>query len=515
MASYPYVLLSNKFNTADFTSSTSGLTIEEADARYLNIGLASSILGVTAGVGQASKALILDASRNITTINSLTATTLIGTLGTSSQTGITTIGTLGGLNVNGNAVIGTISAGNPRMRLAVNGLVMYLQTGVQTTTGSSSDFFIGNIGENLTTSTRKLMYKADGKLGIGTNNPTHQVEINEASGNCLRLTYNDEDGGATVYTDFLVSSGGNLSINPTGINVNISKSLKIQYDSTLALEVTNGDTYGLLKCDTSNGSISSYGILGTFLYGKQNSAATQNLLWFGHVAVGNSWYFRHYRDPNVNNHTLEMLNTNSAVYGISYSTFSDTSTSGGAMMVLNGVNGTGSFISANQSTSLGLLHLSGGVDRTVSTGWYYASTGSGSRGSSGTSYISLYCYNNIHVRGTMYSTSDKRMKTNIENWNPPDYMNILKMTPKWFNWKDDIESAPQLGFIAQDLLLNECNDMVLCFENEEVKEDCEETGAKAGTQLVVDYQRVNFYLLEVVKNLNKRIEVLEAKYNII
>ena len=60
-----------------------------------------------------------------------------------------------------------------------------------------------------------------GTLGVRTTAPDRAVEINEASGNCLRLTYNDSNGGAANYSDFLVSSAGILSIRPSSNKVAI------------------------------------------------------------------------------------------------------------------------------------------------------------------------------------------------------------------------------------------------------------------------------------------------------
>lgn len=61
-----------------------------------------------------------------------------------------------------------------------------------------------------------------GTIGINTSAPTKQVEINSATGDCLRLTYNDSDGSATNYVDILVSSSGDLTLTPSGGDVNIS-----------------------------------------------------------------------------------------------------------------------------------------------------------------------------------------------------------------------------------------------------------------------------------------------------
>lgn len=61
-----------------------------------------------------------------------------------------------------------------------------------------------------------------GTIGINTSSPTKQVEINSATGDCLRLTYNDSDGSAANYVDILVSSSGDLTLTPSGGDVNIS-----------------------------------------------------------------------------------------------------------------------------------------------------------------------------------------------------------------------------------------------------------------------------------------------------
>lgn len=61
-----------------------------------------------------------------------------------------------------------------------------------------------------------------GTIGINTSAPNRQVEINSATGDCLRLTYNDNNGSAANYVDLLVSSSGDLTITPSGGDINIS-----------------------------------------------------------------------------------------------------------------------------------------------------------------------------------------------------------------------------------------------------------------------------------------------------
>jgi hypothetical protein len=66
-----------------------------------------------------------------------------------------------------------------------------------------------------------------GKVGVGTTVPDKQVEINSADGTNLRLTYNDNNGSATNYTDFAVSSSGDLTVTPSGGDVTVGGLLTV------------------------------------------------------------------------------------------------------------------------------------------------------------------------------------------------------------------------------------------------------------------------------------------------
>jgi len=61
----------------------------------------------TPGTAVASKALVVDASRNIVNINSLTATSLTGTLQTAAQPNITSVGTLTSISTSGSFTMGS------------------------------------------------------------------------------------------------------------------------------------------------------------------------------------------------------------------------------------------------------------------------------------------------------------------------------------------------------------------------------------------------------------------------
>ncbi len=78
-----------------------------------------------------------------------------------------------------------------------------------------------------TVSATRLVIDTNGLMGIGTNAPGKQLDINSATGNNLRLTYNDTDGSAANYADLLMSSGGDLTIAPSGSDTAITGQLDV------------------------------------------------------------------------------------------------------------------------------------------------------------------------------------------------------------------------------------------------------------------------------------------------
>jgi len=86
-------------------------------------------------------------------------------------------------------------------------------------------FGSGNVSSNLkfgTGTTEHVRITSTGNVGIGTTAPDRRLEINSPTGSNLRLTFNDSDGGATNYADFLTTSSGNLTISPSGTIMNIA-----------------------------------------------------------------------------------------------------------------------------------------------------------------------------------------------------------------------------------------------------------------------------------------------------
>lgn len=94
-----------------------------------------------------------------------------------------------------------------------------------------------------TTLVENLRINASGNVGIGTTVADKKLEINSAAGNCLRLTYNDSNGGAANYTDFSVSSAGVLTVAPSGVAAVFSKPVRLKGYTVATLPAgAQGDT---------------------------------------------------------------------------------------------------------------------------------------------------------------------------------------------------------------------------------------------------------------------------------
>jgi hypothetical protein len=217
------IIAANFFNISMHDASTKGLQLGgvliTANANQINYNKINSI-----GVGQASKTLVLDASSNIVSgvnsfsANAFVATNLTGLVLTAAQPNITTLGTISNLKASGTIDLGDQTYISGFLRITSIAQTVYLQPALSNSVGSALDLFIGNINQNTTTSSRKIIFKSTGEVGINCISPSRQLEINNTNGNCLRLTYNDTDGSAVNYCDFNVTSVGDFSIAPSNGN---------------------------------------------------------------------------------------------------------------------------------------------------------------------------------------------------------------------------------------------------------------------------------------------------------
>ena len=59
--------------------------------------------------------------------------------------------------------------------------------------------------------------------------------------------------------------------------------------------------------------------------------------------------------------------------------------------------------------------------------------------------------NDLYVNGSIYNSSDKNLKKNIQHITDDKSNNIKNLEPVEFNYKDDNTQRKHLGFIAQDV----------------------------------------------------------------
>lgn len=75
---------------------------------------------------------------------------------------------------------------------------------------------------NINTNNQNAMtINANQRIGINTLFPSKRLDVNDISGECLRLIYDDNLGRNIRYTDFLIDTNGNLQIVPYNGSIRI------------------------------------------------------------------------------------------------------------------------------------------------------------------------------------------------------------------------------------------------------------------------------------------------------
>jgi len=178
----------------------------------------------------------LKVNGNITCINKLEANKLVGIIETSDQPNITSIGKLTHLEVYGDITnINKIKAKelegviltNNQPNITSIGTLTHLNilgkiTGI---TEIDAKQIIGTILTNNQPNITSIGELNDLKVNGLIN--TNQLEINSNNNNCLKLLYNKDKYNSKIYTDFILDSNGNLSINSSGDNINTNNSINI------------------------------------------------------------------------------------------------------------------------------------------------------------------------------------------------------------------------------------------------------------------------------------------------
>jgi hypothetical protein len=114
---------------------------------------------------------------------------------------------------------------------------------------------------------------------------------------------------------------------------------------------------------------------------------------------------------------------------------------------------------------------------------------------------------NIYVNNSIYNASDRRLKENIKALDI-DIEHYKKINPVSYTYKNDNKS--QLGFIAQEMR-SICGEAVSYADNENLKKETEDD--IEGVQMNIDYKQISVMNCAIIKKLIDRIEQLEKKDN--
>ena len=280
----PNITSVNTLNIVGHNSSTSGLSLNgilvTASAAQLNY------LNVVPGTVTENKAVVVNNTKSITGLTTISSTNVVGTLTTEAQPNITSIGTLNNLRVNGLIGISRTatsygleinsSSGNclqlcynqssgsqnsVSLTVTPSGSLSINPSGSDIIIGASRRLVFSGSGEIIGVSTMNVSsiygtmftsnqpnitnvgtltsLRVSGSIGIGTNVPSKKVEIGDANGECLRLSFNTTPNVvSTQFTDISVNASGNLIIAPTGNRIILPSNTTIQF-------ISNGSITGM------------------------------------------------------------------------------------------------------------------------------------------------------------------------------------------------------------------------------------------------------------------------------
>jgi hypothetical protein len=312
---------------------------------------------------------------------------------------------------------------------------------------------------------------AVGKLGIGTNAPDKQVEINSTTGDCLRLTYNDADGSAVNYTDFVVSSSGDLSITPSGNDVDITTHNGSTTGLKLGGVLVTATAAELNYTDTTPGTAEASKAL--------IMDSNRNIININYLETAQGVFMK----SNINDDTVD--------YPISILVTPNTSATNGlgSGIEFNSVNANNDVYNAGY-----ISYISSNVTNNSETGFFdFKLANNGVIDS-----IMTVGNSGVLTCTSLVETSDIRVKENIEEVDDQYSLNkILQVNVKSYNFINDQNKKLHSGVIAQ-----------------EIKEILPEVVEISNRNNIEDFHGVNYtglipHLINCIKNLQKQIDELK------
>ena len=311
-------------------------------------------------------------------------------------------------------------------------------------------------------------------LGLGTTAPDKKLEINSTSGDCLRLTYNDSNGSATNYVDFLVSSGGNLSITPSGNDVDITthngSSVGLKLGGTLITSTATELNY----VDTTPGT----------------AEASKALVLNANRDISNI----NELSTKILNATIDNATTNNVAYPINITR----NTSGSPAAGLGA--GIEFYIenSANANVAYGSLEIvADDVTDDSENGKFVVNLMT-----DGSSSNALTLTKTALTVEELVETSDARVKENIK---PADleesYNKVMRLNLVDYNFITDSNKRVHRGLIAQEL-----KEIIPNAVHIDEKEDISDFHSVSTKELVG-------FMIGAIQHMNNKYNDLEKKYN--
>ena len=454
---------------------------------YLHAGssmLASSLTAITPGSCSASKALIVDSSRNITNINSLSTTSLI----------------LNGVSIN-SSDLAYLSPITPGTVTASKAIVVDSNKDV-----TGLNIIIANgIALNPTNYT---LTSPNIPGCLWRSNSSRLSAFREIDTNNWSWGYS----GGGVWNDIVVMSNSTYRITING-ELNITSSLRSS--GTVVLDSSRNLTVN----DITAADITATNITAPLASIRDNSQANNTrveYLSLGRSSSGSdhgAWAFMNYYQ------TATQENSNYITFGPRLRTGLTT----GWGMVMN-QSGSVSFQDKNanggaggfktQSNIVACVDIQGGVTRTIGAGHGYLQPNSGSpaayNGSTVSTRISLWVENAIWCGDKVYASSDIRLKRDINPIPLDEAKKLLNINAVSYRWKKDTEDHMQdIGFVAQDFLENKLDKIVsFCPSSDKLN-------FPLGYSYGLEYQKVCVYQNELIKDLYVQIEELKKKIKLV
>lgn len=405
---------SPSLTTNSITLNGTLITATAAEINFLDI--------TAAGTAQASKALVLDGSRNITNINSLITTSL-------DAANIGSVNTITFNNTTNTILTSTKGTSGFRIYHTTND-----RAEIGTATATPFTIFTDNSIRMFVSST------GDVSIGNNTATPNGKLDVN-GSLYCNAASHTFTSTGDTVLK--IIANNTSTNMWPTIDFIRQNTSNAFGGDAFVDWRISNrvGDLV-FFAADNSIGSTEIMRITSLGLVGIGTNAPNAPL----HI-VGNSRSF-----------TIGSV----SVYG---------------------EYGSGAF-AANQL---------GPISRN----------------------ISIRCDNGIFTSTSLFCSSDRRLKKNIDDLEIEEAMNFVKMVnPKKYHLNiDDDNAHKHYGFVAQDILkLGPAFVDLLNFSEREDFAATEEGDIK-DIALSVDYQKISVLLHKVLKDTLDRVDKLEYLVN--